>query len=124
MFNFAKIRYSAILWQCFLLIFINNRLALPATQFPERYGGRSGDVQRIDIVRHRYAHHMVGCGNSLCWQSFALSAHDYRKVWYGCQQRVGNGDGVIGKGHGRCCETESVEFFHASVKPCPWYKEY
>ena len=60
--------------------FVQSRLLISwCGQFPESDSGCSCNVERVNAVGHRNAHHVVGAGNGFVGQSVALGTHDNGK---------------------------------------------
>ena len=69
-------------------------------QFPEGDCCRGGYIERIDIVRHGYAHYMCGLGDGFGREAVALGAHDDCQFGQGGEHGGVDGDGVVGECHG------------------------
>lgn len=80
-----------------------------SAELPESDGGGCGDVERIDLMRHRDADNVVGGGNGGVGETITLRAEDDGETILLLQYRVVQRDAVVRERHGGCPETMTLE---------------
>ena len=88
-------------------------------QLPEGDGRGGGNVERVDLMRHRDADGIVGIADHLLGQSVALSTQDDSQTRFPFQLGVVDGDRGIGERHRRRTETEGTEAEGAEAPEAP-----
>ena len=61
--------------------------------------------------------------NCFLWQSLALGSHDDCQPFLLFQDGFGEGNALVGEGHGGSTEAKVSELAIV-VYPCPWYKKH
>ena len=101
-----------------------NSTPLSHTQFPKSHCRGSRHIQRIDLMRHRDAHHIIAIGNGLARQAIALGSHHYCEALNPAQQRIVERDGIVGKRHGSHLKPKVAKRSYRHIEPSPkhWVK--
>ena len=93
-------------------------------QFPESHGGCGRHIERVHLVGHGDAHHIVGGRNGVVGQPVALGAHHNGQPRLGLEAGVVERDGVGREGHGHRLEAQPAEATHRPVQPGPGQEEH
>lgn len=78
-----------------------------------------GDVERVDMVVHRYFDHIVAGVDGLQWETFPLGAHDDGEFGFALQPRIVYVDGIMAQSHGNGLEPKLPDCVHIALEPCP-----
>ena len=78
-------------------------------QLPEGDGGGSADVERVDVVGHRYAGGEVGIRDDVGVESPAFRAENEGEAVVAGENGVVDADRFVSQGEGHCGETHGAE---------------
>ena len=95
-------------------------------QLPESNGRGSRYVERIDIVVHRDAGHVIRSGDNVMRQAVAFGAHDDGETRFGHEIGVVNRNGIVGERHSHGAEAQCSEFeqeIAPFIRPSPRNKK-
>ena len=98
--------------------------ALLSPEFPESHGSCGCDVQRIHIVRHGNAHHVIGGSYRVGRKSVTLRAHYYGELGDGLKFRSVDRNRFISQSHCRRAESVPGKRLNRFVQHCPRHEKH